>query len=327
MKERRGRLAGGKVDRDGLHIPAELVTQKMGAGEKLIRAMLIQFPRAGEQELALVSGLQLSEVQAVVSNIQSTEVKGGVFETPLPPRKGERAQGQARARKGSELERMSKEEQLIALWNVLPGTRTHALSDEPSKVVRSCVKLFRVMQAGKMATLCELEDPEQRKAAERRWTLEELRVGLHNLSQIYVEGRWPRNKDRLPRNLNELLYNVHTRKSMFLRFAAEPPAVVRSVDSVPVGYGVIAERVELHLGLKCSPELFPWLTELHRKAVTSSALGVYLCPTVEHVGLGVIDYLLDQPWFDPSKLPTKTLHPGSAIMRDYAKKVLEDVRE
>lgn len=65
----------------------------------------------------------------------------------------------------------------------------------------------------------------------KKWTKKELLLGIKNLTNFYVEGFWPANKDKLPRGFDSMIYNPRSGTSFFLMALISPP---KPLNSSPV---------------------------------------------------------------------------------------------
>lgn len=56
----------------------------------------------------------------------------------------------------------------------------------------------------------------------RQWSEDQLMRGLEELSKLFVNGYWPQDKNKLPKQLSDLIYNPRTQKSYLLQALFKP---------------------------------------------------------------------------------------------------------
>lgn len=114
----------------------------------------------------------------------------------------------------------------IEYWNSLPNTRKH--KNPATATYKQAAKYLNAIQQGVYKQRWILDsDP----GTAHKYTNNEIKIGLKNLSLLFVEGYWPPDKSKLPRNLQTLLYNPRTSHSMFFQFYDNPPKLLQQVDS------------------------------------------------------------------------------------------------
>lgn len=109
---------------------------------------------------------------------------------------------------------------LVEYWNSLPGVRKH--ENPNSSVYRKSALYFDQLLQGDIGSKWNLnmewikDQKINRLILKRKWKKETIEKALKNLSKMYCEGYWPKDKKKAPRDLSNLLYNFRTRKSLFL---------------------------------------------------------------------------------------------------------------
>lgn len=108
----------------------------------------------------------------------------------------------------------------IKFWNSLPNTRKHA--QPSSKVYKEILRKFRMMRKGIYFTKVHLDkdwlakNKITKKQLAKKWGERSIKQAMQELDKLLTEGYWPKDKSKLPKSLNSLLYNPRTQKSLFL---------------------------------------------------------------------------------------------------------------
>ena len=113
-----------------------------------------------------------------------------------------------------------KKNDLIEYWNSLNNTPKHKLPN--TKVYKDIVTYFKYFKNGTVLKKIRLNKEYLKKnnipitKLMKKWSDKEIKENLLKLSKIFTKGYWPVNKNKIPKNLSNLIYNTRTNRSMFL---------------------------------------------------------------------------------------------------------------
>lgn len=120
-----------------------------------------------------------------------------------------------------------KKNPLIDFWNELPNTSKH--KKRTTKTYKKITAHLNQLKSGVFSKRNKLDQDFLTRnkitngLLSKQYTTSELREGLLRLSNMLTEGYWPFNKEKLPKSLQQLLFNPHTGSSMFLKVMAKAP--------------------------------------------------------------------------------------------------------
>jgi len=148
-------------------------------------------------------------------------------------------------------------EKLLDFWNSLPYVRKHQRKTTRVYFL-SAQKIVQLMR-GKFGILnfLDMDWIEARKIPAslliKKWSEDEIKEGLKNLSCLFDPKYWPSNKAHLPKNLSELLYNPLKKNSLFLFCSATKPRLITESS-------FLRQVSEYHAKMKgkASPVLNKW---------------------------------------------------------------------
>lgn len=124
---------------------------------------------------------------------------------------------------------------LIEYWNEKSWCRTH-LSTK-SKTYKQTATLLRQLKAGTFGNKKEFEKKWEKQHADlidKKWIDKEIKVAIDSTSLYLKEGYWPKDKERLPKSLNLLIYNPISRKSLLLSAYRSPPGLLSENKKLPM---------------------------------------------------------------------------------------------
>ena len=121
-------------------------------------------------------------------------------------------------------------------WNNQSFTRKHKQKQKNTQTVKKIIKHLRFLKKGTFSkyTFDEkwIETNRISKALlNKSWSDTSIKNAITRLAQLFDPAYWPQNKNNLPQDLATLIYNPHTRKSLFLQFNKEPPKLLDSILS------------------------------------------------------------------------------------------------
>jgi hypothetical protein len=124
-------------------------------------------------------------------------------------------------------------------WNSLkekfPMLQEHR---KPStKIYQNAVKLIRHLKFGTFGDMCHVDhDFRERnhisqKLLSKKWTETEIKQTIEKLPLFFLKGYFPYNKETLPKDLPNLIFNPRTGSSWFLMAYAHPPVPMKQGKS------------------------------------------------------------------------------------------------
>jgi len=140
---------------------------------------------------------------------------------------------------------------LLNFWNNLPGIPTKHVKPN-TKVRLTAARYFTQLASGRFADGKKFkpgffnEHKLSSSILAKQWTREEIKSGLKRLSNIFIEGYWPRNKDTLPKDLATLLYNPGNQNSWFLMVIGQEPELLdNSVNFKPENHKAAKQHPDI----------------------------------------------------------------------------------
>ena len=116
-------------------------------------------------------------------------------------------------------------------WNSLkesyPMIQQHKNSS--TKVYQNAAKMIKHLMNGTFEDFVSIDHKFLKRnhiplsLLSHKWTRREIINCIDRLPKLFVNGYWPYDKKKLPRNLNSLIYNSRTNTSFFLLVKQHPP--------------------------------------------------------------------------------------------------------
>lgn len=116
---------------------------------------------------------------------------------------------------------------LTKFWNKLSHTRKH--KDSSIAIHTKINKYIEQLKSGTFAidNLINKDFIKKnnipKEILNKKWNCVEIKKILKDVNNLYIEGYWPYNKDKLAKGLDNIFYNPTTNKSYFLMCAVNPP--------------------------------------------------------------------------------------------------------
>lgn len=127
---------------------------------------------------------------------------------------------------------------LIEFWNSI--TLMTKYKSLKTKTYEETLKMIKRLKNGTFNKYHKIDkDFIQRnkidlKLLNKKWTDEEIKEGMLNLVKMQIEGYWPEDKTKFPKDFKTLLYNYRSGTSFFMMAVATPPKPLNnSVRSIP----------------------------------------------------------------------------------------------
>jgi hypothetical protein len=122
----------------------------------------------------------------------------------------------------------------IEYWNKITWCRTH--SSTKSKTYKQTASLLRQLKAGTFGNKKDFDRNWEKRHVDlihKKWTNRQIKLAIDSVSLFLKEGYWPKDKDKLPKSLNLLIYNPISRKSLLLSAYRSPPGLLSESKSLP----------------------------------------------------------------------------------------------
>lgn len=125
----------------------------------------------------------------------------------------------------------------IEYWNKISWCRTHGSTK--SKTYKQTASLLRQLKAGTFGNKKDFDrnwEKQHEDLIHRKWTDKQIRLAIDSVSLFLKDGYWPKEKDKLPKSLNLLIYNPISRKSLLLSAYRSPPGLLSESKNLPVEF-------------------------------------------------------------------------------------------